>query len=84
MNIDIQLFLPIQLVLSMNRNSPVRKLIVSINQCLINLYLQFTIRFKISSMMQRVVCFAAIWDNPLKSQAKKYQVFPCIPIFNNF
>ena len=32
---DIQLFRPIQSVLSMNINSPIRKLLVSINQCLI-------------------------------------------------
>ena len=31
-----------------------------------------------------VVCFAALWDTPLKSQTKKYQPFPGIPIFNNF
>ena len=29
-----------------------------------------------------VVCFAALWDSLLKSQAKKYHPFPCIPIFN--
>ena len=29
----------------------------------------------------RVVCFAAPWDSPIKSQAKKYHPFPCIPIF---
>ena len=35
----------------------------------------------------RVVCFAALWDNVLKSQAKNFHPFPYIPIlkiFNNF
>ena len=34
-----------------------------------------------------VVCFAALWDSPIKSQAKKSHPFPCIPIltiYNNF
>ena len=34
-NFDIQLFLPNQSALSININSPIRKLLVSINQCLI-------------------------------------------------
>ena len=44
-NTDIQLFLPILLVLSMNINSPIRKLLVLINQCLIYFYLQFSLQF---------------------------------------
>ena len=44
-NTDTQLFLPILLVLSMNINSPIRKLLVLINQCLIYFYLQFSLQF---------------------------------------
>ena len=45
-NIDIQLFLPIQSVASMNINSPIRKLLVSINQYLGYFYnLQFDLQF---------------------------------------
>ena len=45
-NIDIQLFLPIQSVASMNINSPIRKLLVSINQDLGYFYnLQFDLQF---------------------------------------
>ena len=52
-NIDIQFFLPIQSVLSMNINLPVRKLLFSINQWLIYFYLQFTIWFTIFSTEPR-------------------------------
>ena len=45
-NIDIQLFLPIQSVASMNINSPIRKLLVYINQYLGYFYnLQFDLQF---------------------------------------
>ena len=33
---------------------------------------------------QSVVCFAALQDSFLKSQAKKSHLFLCIPIFDNF
>ena len=45
-NIDIQLFLPIQSVVSMNINLPIRKLLLSTNQCLTYFYLQFAICIK--------------------------------------
>ena len=52
-NIEIQLFLPIQSVLSMNINSPIIKLLVSIDQCPIYFYIQFAIWFTIFSIELR-------------------------------
>ena len=56
-NVEIQLFLPIQSALSMNINSPIKKLIVSINQCLIYVYLQCTTWFTIFSIeLRKQIC----------------------------
>ena len=38
----------------------------------------------IKETKEQVVCFAALWDKILKTQAKKSHTFPCIPILTIF
>ena len=58
--------------------------ILLLRRCLIkHLFMTWSTVY-IRNAEETVVCFAAHWDSLLKFQAKNYQPFPCIPIFNNF